>query len=212
MPGYRNLLHPPPFPDILTIHRSRTKHPRQRLYLLQSATFVVVAKEGQADLDSCMIAASRSRGLSRFSILGEGIDDPVLAGTINLDRSSRSQRKVSICFRKATGVKHLQLLLLLGAYYAFQPDNYNRHRDSVEYFLTKAIDESKLLKEGKLGRQAAAVLVKVYARGNDDKANSVCQTLITQCRQAGDKETEARYWPTGANTRSHGFHPGKKDQ
>lgn len=163
----------------------------QRLYLLLSATFVVVAKEGQADLDSCMIAASRSRGLSRFSLLGEGIDDPDLpeqSAWIDRQEPGKGVHLLS----KATGVKHLQLLLLLGAYYAFQPDNYNRHRDSVEYFLTKAIDESKLLKEGKLGRQAAALLVKVYARGNDDKANSVCQTLIAQCRQAGDKETEAR--------------------
>lgn len=163
----------------------------QRLYLLLSATFLVVAKEGQADLDSCMIAASRSRGLSRFSILGEGIDDPALfeqSKWIDEQEPGKGIRLLS----KATGVKHLQLLLLLGAYYAFQPDNYNRHRDSVEYFLTKAIDESKLLKEGKLGRLALCLLVKVYAGGNDEKANSICQTLIAQCRQAGDKETEAR--------------------
>lgn len=163
----------------------------QRLYLWLSTTFIVVAKEGQVDIDSCMIASSRSRGLSRFSILGEGIDDTGLqeqSAWIDQRKPDKGARMLS----GATGIKHLQLLLLLGAYYAFEPGSYNKYLDSVEYFLTKAIDESKSLKQGKLGRQAAALLVKVYARGNDEKANSVCQTLITQCRQAGDKETEAR--------------------
>ncbi len=163
----------------------------QRLYLLLSATFLVVAKEGQVDLDSCMIAASRSIGVSRFSILAEGLDDPGL-----FERSRWvDQQEPAIGIRllsEAVGIKHLQLLILLGSYYAFQPDSYNRYRDSVEYFLSKALQESKLLKEEKLGRQALCLLVKVYSRGNDEKASSVCQTLITQCRQAGDKETEAR--------------------
>jgi two-component sensor histidine kinase len=163
----------------------------QRLYMLQGATFVVVAKEGQVDLDSCTMAASRSRGLSRFSLLAEGIDDPGLleqSKWIDEQAPAKGIRLLS----QATGVKHVQQLLLLGAYYAFQPDNYNRYRDSVEYFLTKAIDESRSLKENKLSRLALCLLVKLYARGNDDKANTVCQTLIAQCRQAGDKETEAR--------------------
>jgi len=163
----------------------------QRLSLLMGATFVVVAKEGQVDLDSCLHAASRSMGVSRFSLLAEGIDDPDLAAQSKwIDRyePAKGIRQLS----RASGKKHVQLLLLLGAYYAFQPHNYNRYKDSVEYFLTRAIQESRSLKEDKLGRLALCLLVKVYALGNDEKAVSVCQTLITQCRQAGDKDTEAR--------------------
>ncbi|MET0637753.1 MAG: sensor histidine kinase [Chitinophagaceae bacterium] len=163
----------------------------QRLYLLLSATFLVVAKEGQVDLDSCMIAASRSMGVSRFPILAEGFDDPGLidrAGWVDQQDPAKGVRLLS----EASGIKHLQYLLLLGSYYAFQTGSYNRYRDSVEYFLNQAIQESKLLKEEKLCRQALCLLVKVYAQGNDERANSVCQALISQCRQTGDKETEAR--------------------
>jgi len=163
----------------------------QRLYLLLSSTFLVVAKEGQVSLDSCMIAASRSTGVSRFSILAEGIDDPGLFEQSAWVDQQEPAKGVSL-LSEATGIRHLQLLLLLGSYYAFQTDSYKRYRDSIEYFLGKALQESKLLKAEKLSRQALCLLVKVYAQGNDEKANSVCETLITQCRQAGDKETEAR--------------------
>ncbi|SDG91817.1 sensor histidine kinase [Chitinophaga filiformis] len=163
----------------------------QRLSLLMGATFLVVAKEGQVDLDSCLHAASRSMGISRFTLLAEGIDDPELAAQSKwIDRYEPAQG-VSL-LSETSGKRHAQLLLLLGAYYAFQPHNYYKHKDSVEYFLTRAIQESKSLKEDKLGRLALCLLVKVYALGNDEKADSVCQTLIVQCRQAGDKETAAR--------------------
>jgi two-component sensor histidine kinase len=163
----------------------------QRLTLLLSATFLVVAKEGQADIDSCMQAASRSMGLSRYALLAEGFDDPDLAEhTIWIDRQQpgKGVRLLS----ELTGKKHLQLLLLLGSYYAFQPYNYSRYKDSVEYFLVRAVQESKLLKEERLGRQALGLLVKMYALGNDQKGDSVYKILIAQCRQAGDRETEAR--------------------
>lgn len=163
----------------------------QRLYLWLSATFLVVAKEGQADLDSCMHAASRSMGLSRVSILAEGIDDPELleqSKWIDEQKPGKGIRLLS----DAKGIKRLQLLLLLGAYYAFEPDSYHRHRDSVEYFLTRAITESKLLKADKPGRQAACLLSKVYVQANDIKGDSISNALINECKRAGDTETEAR--------------------
>jgi two-component sensor histidine kinase len=153
-----------------------------------------------------MIAASRSMGLSRFHLLAEGFDDPSLYEHSKwIDRQDPA--KGITLLSETTGVKHLQLLLLLGSYYAFQANSYTRYRDSVEFFLTKALQESKSLKEGKSGRLALCLLVKVYSQGNDERANSLCQTLIAQCREAGDKETEARvlayrskYTPPSAST------------
>jgi len=163
----------------------------QRLHLWMSETFLVVAKEGQADHDSCMYVASRSIGISRFHILAEGIDDPGL-----FDQSTwmdqRDPGKGIRLLSAATGRQHLQWLILLGAYYAFEPGNYHRYRDSVEYFLSRAINESKSLKEDKLGRQAQCLLGKVYIQANDEKGDAISDALIKQCRQAGDKETEAR--------------------
>ncbi|HEY8897412.1 MAG TPA: sensor histidine kinase [Niastella sp.] len=163
----------------------------QRLYLLLSSTFINVVNEGQVDLDRSLLMASRSLGLSRFSILAEGIDAPELfAQSQWIDRHDpgHGMRLLS----KATGKKRLQLLILLGSWYAFEPEGYSRYRDSVEYFLTRAIAESRLLKEERLGRQALCLLGKIYAQLNDNRKDSVFTSLLNQCRQAGDKETEAR--------------------
>src|SRR5438477_7738666 len=57
---------------------SKDKESWQRLYMWLSSTFIYTAKEGQVELDSCLFIASHSLGLSRLSILAEGIDDPDL--------------------------------------------------------------------------------------------------------------------------------------
>lgn len=169
----------------------RDKLSWQRLNLWMSSTFLVVAKEGQADADSCLYVASRSMGLSRFAMLAEGMNDPDLYEQSKwIDR--REPGKGIRLLSEATGKKHLQLLILLGAYYAFEPHSYYRYRDSVEYFLSRALDESKSLKEGRLGRQALCLLGKVYIQVNDKKGDSICEALIRQCEQADDKETAAR--------------------
>lgn len=169
----------------------KDKESWQRLNLWLSSTFLVIVKEGQADPDSCLYVASSSIGISRFSILAEGIGDADLlehSKWIDQRNPGNGIRMLS----EAAGRKHLQLMLLLGAYYAFETDSYNRHRDSVDYFLTKAIQESKSLKDEKLGRQALCLLAKIYLQGNNKKGDSICTAVIDQCRKAGDKETEAR--------------------
>lgn len=163
----------------------------QRLNLWMGSTFLVVAKEGQADADSCLYVASRSMGLSRFSMLAEGMDDPDLYDQSKwIDR--REPGEGIRLLSEVTGRKHLQLLVLLGAYYAFEPHSYNRYRDSVEYFLNQAIKESQSLKEGRLGRQALCLLAKMYIQVNDKKGDSISNALIIHCRKAGDQETAAR--------------------
>ena len=171
-------------------HPSQDKQSWQRLYLWLSSTFIFTAKEGQVDLDSCLLIASRSLGLSRFSILAEGIGDTdLLAKSQWVDR--RDPANAIHLLSQTTGKKHLETLVLLGAYYAFQPWNSNRHKDSSEYFLTAAINESKALKEERLGRQALCLLGKIYIQANDKKGDSAYNQLIIQCKAIGDKETEA---------------------
>ncbi|MDO9374257.1 MAG: sensor histidine kinase [Ferruginibacter sp.] len=171
---------------------STVKPSWQRLNLWLSATFLLVVNEGQSDLDTYLIQASRSLGLSRLSILAEGIDDPALLAQsqwVDQHNPGEGMRRLS----QAREKKHLELLILLGAYYAFQPSNYHRYRDSVEYFLTKAISESKGLKEEKLGRQASCLLGKMYIQANQlKKGDSILAPLIKECEAAGDNETLAR--------------------
>jgi two-component sensor histidine kinase len=163
----------------------------QRLNLWLSSTFILAVREGQIDLDSCLYMASRSLGLSRFSILAEGIDDPQLfAQSQWVDR--REPGDGLRLAAQSTGRKHLQLLILLGSYYAFQPGSYYRYRDSVEYFLIKAVNESRVLKDEKLGRQALCLLGKLYTQAGDKKGDTLFNQLINECGRAGDKETEAR--------------------
>ncbi|MBV4355893.1 tetratricopeptide repeat-containing sensor histidine kinase [Pinibacter aurantiacus] len=170
---------------------SKDKLSFQRLNLLLSSTYIVVVKEGQVDHDTCLYIAARSLGLSRLPVMAEGIGDrelPAQSKWIDLE-----QPRIGIeLLSKATGRKHLELLILLGSYYAFQPGSYYKYRDSVEYFLNKAIKESSLLKEEKLGRQALCLLGKIYVQANNSKGDSIFNEVINQARKAGDKETEAR--------------------
>ncbi|MFL5808393.1 MAG: hypothetical protein ACJ749_02670, partial [Flavisolibacter sp.] len=123
-PTIRNMGYHPPSAD---------KASWQRLNLLVSTTYFRVVKEGEVDFDSCLLYASRSLGLSRTSILAEGIDDPgLLLQSQWIDRRDPASgiRLLSQVKEK----KHVEAMLLLGAYYAFQPQR-NYRSDSVEYFL-----------------------------------------------------------------------------
>lgn len=171
---------------------SQDKETWQRLNLWLSSTYILVVKEGQVDLDSCLFYASRSLGLSRFSILAEGLDDPGL-----FEQSSwidqQNPGKANQLLSQVKGKKHLELLILMGAYYAFQPQRNYSYRDSVEYFLTRAVDESRAIKEERLGRQALCLLGKIYVQSNDFKqGDSIFKRVIHECEFSDDKRTAAR--------------------
>ena len=71
--------------------------------------------------------------MSRYSILAEGIDDPELAGQsqwIDERKPGRGLRMLS----QAKGKKHLETLILLGAYYAFQPGSYTGTKTVLNIF------------------------------------------------------------------------------
>ena len=163
----------------------------QRLYLWLSSTFLNVINEGQVDMDSCVLQAARSIGLSRYPLLAEGFGDAELLEESGWIDQHDPARGVSL-LAGSTGKKHLQMLLLLGAYYAFLPASYAQSLHNVEYFLTNAIQESVQLKEQKLGRQALCLLGKVYIMASDPRGDSIYTLLLKQCREAGDRETEAK--------------------
>src|SRR5450432_669934 len=123
----------------------------QRLHLQLSSTYFTVVKENQVDFDSSLLYVSHSLGLSRIAVLAEGINEKDLF-VAWVDE--KNPHKAIDLLMRLTGKKHLELLMLLGAYYAFQPNGYHQYKDSVEYFLKMAIDESKTLGEKRLGRIA----------------------------------------------------------
>src|ERR1700749_1993249 len=111
---------------------SEYKSSWQRLLLQLSTSFYTAAKENQVDLDSSLIYCAHSLGLSRLSVIAEGIDAADLTGQLKwIDK--RDPKSGLHLLSPSTGKKHLELLVLLGAYYAFEPDEYHRYKDSVLY-------------------------------------------------------------------------------
>ena len=172
-------------------HPSLDSEPWQRLNLQLSSTYIVVANEGQIDHDTCLYLASRSLGLSRYPVLAEGIDDPAIQSQAKWIVNHQPDEGFKL-LTKAKGRERLQWLILLGAYYAFEPGNYDKYRDSVEYLLNSAIKESNTGNEHRLGRIAQCLLGKIYAQVNDPKGDIIFNRLIDECRKAGDRELTAR--------------------
>jgi two-component system, sensor histidine kinase PdtaS len=164
----------------------------QRLLLQLSQAFYTAAKENQVDLDSSLIYCAHSLGLSRLPVIAEGIDAPDLAGQLKwIDQ--RDPKSGLRMLSASTGKKHLELLVLLGAYYAFEPDSYHRYKDSVLYFLNRALSESKVQHEQQLGRQARLLIAKMYACGYDfQHGDPIFDRLIKDCQAAGDHIAEAK--------------------
>jgi two-component system, sensor histidine kinase PdtaS len=196
----------------ITYHpASEDKESWQRLNLCLSMNFYRGMKLLKMDFDSSLLVVSRSLGLSRLALAAEGIDNPeLLAESKWFDQ--RDPAKGVRMLSAATGKKHLELMILLGSYYTFQPASYKKYKDSVEHYLKKALTESKAIKEERLGRVALCLLGKLYAYARDTiNANAIFTQLINECRSAGDKRTEARalayrglftqYYPGNMQTR-----------
>jgi two-component sensor histidine kinase len=173
---------------------SEYKTSRQRLLLQLSQAYYTAAEETQANVDSNLIYCAHSLGLSRLPFIAEGINAPDLAGQLNwID-----QRAPGIGLRQlagSTGKKHLELLVFLGAYYAFEPGNYDHYKDSVLFFLNQAVKESTALHEPQLGLQARLLLGKMFVGGNDfEHGDPIFDQLIKDCEATGDQVTEAKVW------------------
>jgi two-component sensor histidine kinase/tetratricopeptide (TPR) repeat protein len=170
---------------------STDKESWQRLNLWLSTCYFRTATTGMT-LDSSLIYVSRSLGMSRLAVSADGIDDPqFLAQSQWFDQ--RNPGKGVALLSQATGKKHLQQLLLLGSYYLFENRAHRRYKDSIEYFLKKAVDESKTLNEKKLGRQALSLLCKLYAQAGDTvNCNTYFTQLKNECEAEKDKRTLAK--------------------
>jgi two-component sensor histidine kinase len=168
--------------------------PWQRLLLLLSSTHYAVAREMDVDLDSSLLLTSRLLGLSRLPVVGEGWEDSAwLNSNAWFDKRDPGEARRLLPGLQGTG--HLRLLVLLGAYYAFQPDAYQRFKDSVLFYLSAARQESTRLREGKWDRRALCLLGKVFAEGNDLRQSGFYfDECVKECQEANDSAGEARAW------------------
>jgi two-component sensor histidine kinase/TPR repeat protein len=171
---------------------AQSKTAWQRLLLQLSSTFITVVNENQIDLDSSLVNASISLGLSRLPVVAEGINDPqLLAKSFWVDKGQPNQGLKLL--NSSSGNTHLELLLLIGSYYAFRPDGYSQAKDSAVYFLNRAEKEGRSTGKPELSRIALCLLGKIYVTGKDlELGNKVFDQLIKECRQAGDERNLAR--------------------
>ncbi len=177
-------------------HPSEVKESWQRLLLYQSALSFYTLKQGDIYLDSSFVYVSQSLGMSRLSVAAEGIDDPeLLAQSKWFDQ--RDTRLGLRLLSQTKGKRHLQQLVLLGAYFTFEPNRATK-RDSAIYYLNKALNENKSHNDKKLRRIATCLLGKALVQGGDTaKGNATFNQLILECLKEGDKKTAARalgYW------------------
>ncbi|MBS1522492.1 MAG: ATP-binding protein [Bacteroidetes bacterium] len=171
-------------------HPSEYKTDWQRLLLQLSTTFYTAVRENQVDLDSSLIYCSHSLGLSRLPVITEGIE---ISGVPVDWIDKRLPETAKRLLAKANGKEHLQLLVLLGGYYAFQPDSYHHYKDSVLFYLDQAVNESKIQNSPKINRQARLLMAKMYVGGYDfQHGDPIFDQLIKDCQNAGDKITEAK--------------------
>jgi two-component system, sensor histidine kinase PdtaS len=166
----------------------------QRLLLQLSSTYYTVVKEGQVDLDNSLLYASHSLGLSRLPIIAEGIDDQeLLAGSNWIDiKDPKTGIKLLASLK---GRQHLELLVLIGAYYAFQPYSYQHCKDSVLYYLNNAIKESRALHDQTFERLSLCLMGKMYVQANDlQHGDAIFTQLVKECHDAADVIMESKAW------------------
>jgi tetratricopeptide (TPR) repeat protein len=162
----------------------------QRLNLLLSTWYHKTSTTGIGS-DSSLLYTSRLLGMSRLPVLADGIDNKELLAQSQWFDQRNPAQGIHLLLQ-AKGKKRLELMILLGAYYAYQPRSYSLYKDSVEYYLKKAIEESKVINEKRLGRVALCHLGKLYSFAPDPAiTNDIFNQLITECKNEGDKRTEA---------------------
>ena len=188
-------------PTPLRFHPAPIYHPpsyypprHQRLLLQLGSTEFHVFRNAEIDLDSSLIHASGWLGISRVPLIDEGFGKEVPADSLAwFDR-----RDPAFEIRQlpaAQGPARLRVLVLLGAYYTFQPADVADHKDSALFYLRAARAESRLQKESFWDRQALCLMGKFYVQGDSlQRGNELFDECIRECRKDGDRTNEAKAW------------------
>jgi two-component sensor histidine kinase len=168
--------------------------PQQAVLLELAGSYYYVVKYATIDLDSTIIAASHSLGISLLPIMTEAIPEDISSELGNwVGKGNPSEGKSQLPMLK--GVAHLQQLYLLGSWYAFQSTSHTNLMDSAIAYLTKARAETDHPETNVWTRRAACLLGKAYLGKNDTiSGNAWFRRAIDECHRAGDVQGEATAW------------------
>jgi len=164
----------------------------QKLLLELSTNYFTVVKENQVDLDSSLIHVSSIYKLSRLPIALEGIDD----NESLTNATWFNNRNVVVGERQLFGLKgrqRAQQLIILGAFYAFEPlANQNANRLGLTY-LKQAIRLSSQLNQQNLVLIAQRLMGKILLKQADlAAADDIFKQVLKGYSEKNDKAAEAR--------------------
>jgi two-component sensor histidine kinase len=163
----------------------------QRLRMQLGAGYLNVATQAQIDLDSGLYLASTRNHLNRMIVIGENYDDiignPANSWVLTEDLSEAKRLAIT-----SEATEKIQLLNIIGLYYAFQPLNRKNDIDSsLKYFLL-AKQGAEALGNKKLLCQALTGLGKCFLKTNDlDLAGKTFSLAINMAVVSGYKSEHA---------------------
>ncbi|MCF0074236.1 ATP-binding protein [Dyadobacter sp. CY261] len=164
------------------------------LWLKVAHIYYMVIREGAVDQDSCLMLVSQKSHISRWPVVTEGFG----ANYSNADISWFERGNTSAGLKRLAASKggdHTRLLLLLGAYYAFQPGYRKNDLDSALSFLEATRKESQAQRDTTLWNQSLCLLGKTYLKTNNtDKAFATFEQAIKNAQKSSDKALEAKAW------------------
>jgi two-component system, sensor histidine kinase PdtaS len=169
----------------------------QRLRLQLGAGYLNVATQNQVDLDSGLLLASSRNHLTRMSVIGENYDD-IISDPANTWVATENIGEIKSQALLAVGLKRIQFLNLVGAYYAFQPMSRKKDLDSAMKYLLLAKQGAEAMGNEKSICQTLIYLAKCYLKmGNVDTAGKTFTQAINLTVKSGYKSEQAMalmYW------------------
>lgn len=179
-------------PGLLNAQVNKMSTDRRRLLLELCSGFYNVLSLGQINLDSSLIAASKSLKMQRSPVILDGFEEEFKGSDIDWIEN-RNPLIPKHQLNTLKGTEHMKLLLLLGAYYAFQSGKNASDADSALVYLFRAKNESERLNSRFWLNQANILIAKVYLKQwNTAKGRYYTQLVIGNCKELKDERTLAK--------------------
>lgn len=163
-----------------------------KTWLKITSSFLGVVKEARLDLDSTLKIASERNRLSRIPIIIEGIDILIPMDSCRWMDTGNLWEPLSK-LKKSPAKSRTRLLLLLGAYYSFEPNMRHALIRQAETYLQQAINECTLQHLEVWSIHCKILLAKCYLKENNvEKAKVLFDEAATAAKKMKDIRLEAK--------------------
>ena len=164
----------------------------QRTILQLNSAFIYVVRQAGISIDSALILACHSRHMSRVPIITEGIDDAWCPDHCQWMDKGKVDSVKSGLYRLG-GYELARDLLLIGAYYSFQPGD-AQYKEAIRYLLlAKTETEKQGLSD--LTAECLCLLSKANLMLNNiDAGKKWFNQLINNPTFSGSKKILAKAW------------------